>query len=72
MVHEGGYSTAYVPFCDFAVVEALSGIKTEAAAPYLAAYKGLPGQKLQPHQDAVIKKCEELAAKVTVFTRRQG
>ena len=64
MVHEGGYSTVYVPFCGLAVMEALSGIKTEVVDPYLEFYEGLPGQELQSHQDAVIKKCEELAAKV--------
>nr|WP_174505307.1 class II histone deacetylase [Acinetobacter sp. Marseille-Q1620] len=28
MVHEGGYSEAYVPFCGLAAIEALSGIST--------------------------------------------
>jgi acetoin utilization deacetylase AcuC-like enzyme len=64
MVHEGGYSTAYVPFCGLAVMEALSGINTEIVDPYLESYKHLPGQEIQPHQNEVIKKCEELAAKV--------
>lgn len=70
MVHEGGYSTAYVPFCGLAVMEALSGIKTEVVDPYLEFSEDLPGQKLQPHQDAVIKKCEELAAKVRRLSSR--
>ena len=43
---------------------ALSGIKTEVVDPYLESYEQLPRQDPQPHQDAVIKKCEELAAKV--------
>jgi acetoin utilization deacetylase AcuC-like enzyme len=60
MVHEGGYSTAYVPFCGLAVMEALSGIKTDVVDPFLESYEYLPGQELQPHQDAVIKQCEEL------------
>lgn len=64
MVHAGGYSTVYVPFCGLAVMEALSGIKTEVKDPYLESYENLPGQELQPHQDAVIKKVEDLAAKV--------
>lgn len=64
MVHEGGYSTVYVPFCGLAVMEALSGLKTGVEDPYLEAYEKLPGQELQPHQDALIIKCEELAAKV--------
>ncbi|PHM44588.1 histone deacetylase/AcuC/AphA family protein [Xenorhabdus mauleonii] len=29
MVHEGGYSEAYVPFCGLAVLEELSGVRTE-------------------------------------------
>lgn len=64
MVHEGGYSTAYVPFCGLAVMEALSGINTEVVDPYLEAYDNLPGQELQLHQDAAIMKCEELAARI--------
>lgn len=64
MVHEGGYSTAYVPFCGLATMEALSGTATEVVDPYLEFFEGLTGQDLQPHQDEVIKKCEELAAKV--------
>ncbi|MCS5959802.1 hypothetical protein LNP74_04060 [Klebsiella pneumoniae subsp. pneumoniae] len=41
MVHEGGYAESYVPFCGLAVMEALSGIRTEvrgsAAGIYSAA-----------------------------------
>jgi acetoin utilization deacetylase AcuC-like enzyme len=33
MVHEGGYSEVYVPFCGHAVLEALSGSKIEAPDP---------------------------------------
>jgi hypothetical protein len=43
-------------------MEALSGIKTEIVGPYLEFYEQLPGQDLQRHQNAVIKKCEELDA----------
>ena len=45
-------------------MEALSETKTDAVDLHLESYERLPGQKLQPHQDAVIKKCEELAAKI--------
>lgn len=31
MVHEGGYAESYVPFCGPAVMEALSGIRTEVS-----------------------------------------
>jgi acetoin utilization deacetylase AcuC-like enzyme len=70
MVQEGGYSTKYVPFCGLAVMEALSGIETEVVDPYLEFYEGLSGQELQPHQGVVIRKCEELAAKVPPFTHQ--
>jgi acetoin utilization deacetylase AcuC-like enzyme len=33
MVHEGGYSEAYVPFCGLAVLEELSGIRTAVVDP---------------------------------------
>ncbi len=35
VVHEGGYSESYVPFCGQALIEQLSGIKTEATDPIL-------------------------------------
>ena len=36
MVHEGGYAESYVPFCGLAVMEQLSGIRTEVEDPLLA------------------------------------
>ncbi len=33
MVHEGGYAELYVPFCGLAVMETLSGIRTEVQDP---------------------------------------
>lgn len=36
LVHEGGYSEAYVPFCGQAVIEELSGVTTEVEDPLLA------------------------------------
>ncbi|EDU60269.1 histone deacetylase family [Providencia stuartii ATCC 25827] len=35
IVHEGGYSEAYVPFCGLAVIEEMSGVRTEVADPLL-------------------------------------
>ncbi|AHG21061.1 acetoin utilization protein [Chania multitudinisentens RB-25] len=35
MVHEGGYAESYVPFCGLAVIEELSGIRTEVQDPLL-------------------------------------
>jgi acetoin utilization deacetylase AcuC-like enzyme len=33
-LHEGGYSELYVPFCGLAVIEQLSGHKTEVKDPF--------------------------------------
>ena len=35
-VHEGGYSELMVPFCGLAIVETLSGVKTEDEGLYVA------------------------------------
>jgi len=35
MSHEGGYAESYVPFCGLAVLEELSGVRTEVMDPLL-------------------------------------
>ena len=57
--HEGGYSTAYVPFCGLAVLEELSGISTGVADPFLEFFEGMGYQELQAHQEAVIRAAEQ-------------
>jgi acetoin utilization deacetylase AcuC-like enzyme len=65
VVHEGGYSESYVPYCGLAVVEELSGFKTsidDIWAPLLANW----GQQgLQPHQAAAIDKAERLVGNIS-------
>ena len=56
--HEGGYSSAYVPYCGLAVVEELSGLTGSIEDPFLAIFQGIGGQELQPHQDAAIARAE--------------
>ena len=51
--HEGGYSAGHVPFCGLAVIEALSGLSAGIDDPF-ASLAALPGQELQPHQEAAI------------------
>jgi acetoin utilization deacetylase AcuC-like enzyme len=51
--HEGGYSSGHVPFCGLAVVEALSGLSAGIEDPF-AFLADVPGQELQPHQEAVL------------------
>ncbi len=64
LCHEGGYSTAYVPFCGLAVMEELSGSNSGVEDPFLVAIEGMGGHQLYPHQAAVIDQAAELAAKL--------
>jgi acetoin utilization deacetylase AcuC-like enzyme len=59
LCHEGGYSAAYVPFCGLAVLEELSGVRTEVDDPFLELCEAQAGQDLQPHQRAVVDACAE-------------
>ena len=52
--HEGGYSKDYVPYCGLAVVETLSGHRTEVVDPYLAEAQVWGYRHLLPHQAAVV------------------
>ena len=67
MVHEGGYSESYVPYCGLAVLEEMSGVRTaieDIWAPLMASW----GQQgLQPHQAAAIAKAEALIANLDAF-----
>lgn len=63
-LHEGGYSTAYVPFCGLATLEAMSGVTTGVIDPFLPIFNGLGGQDTQPHQRHVIERAEALVARV--------
>jgi len=61
--HEGGYSAAYVPFCGLAVIETLSGLSAGIEDPfsYLAR---VPGQAIEPHQQAAVDAAAALVAGV--------
>ena len=50
VVHEGGYAPAYAPFCALAVLEELSGVRTEVEDPFLPIFAGYGYQELQPHR----------------------
>jgi len=54
LIHEGGYSEFYVPFCGLAVVEALTGTRTGVEDPFLEDVKTLPGQQLTSAQQEAI------------------
>lgn len=64
MCHEGGYNGDTVPFYGLAVVETLSGIKSNADDPFLELMAGQAGQQLQPHQAEAIADAETLVDKL--------
>ena len=58
---EGGYSPGYMPFCCLAVVETLSGVRTEVEDVRGQHLTSLAGQDLEPHQAAVIARAVEIS-----------
>ncbi len=60
MCHEGGYNGDTLPFMGLAVVEELSGIRTQVDDPFLEIMAGLGGQQLLPHQEQVIAAAQQL------------
>ncbi len=60
MSHEGGYSEMYVPYCGLAVIEQLSGIRTQIEDPWQPLMAEWGHQDLQPHQAEVIERSAKL------------
>jgi acetoin utilization deacetylase AcuC-like enzyme len=58
--HEGGYSAVSCPFIGLAIMETLSGTKTDCEDPFREEIQGYGYQELQEHQNAVIKKAAAL------------
>jgi len=56
LVHEGGYSDFYVPFCGLAVMERLTGHDTPVEDPYLQLLVDLPDGTLKPHQSEAVSR----------------
>jgi acetoin utilization deacetylase AcuC-like enzyme len=61
LCHEGGYSTAVVPFCGLAVLEELSGIATEVVDPFLEILEPAVGHDLTAEQEASIGRAQLVA-----------
>jgi acetoin utilization deacetylase AcuC-like enzyme len=57
-VHEGGYSSAYVPFCGAAVIEGLLRSSESIEDPFIESYRSMEYVDLQPHQERVISIAE--------------
>jgi acetoin utilization deacetylase AcuC-like enzyme len=64
MVHEGGYSEFYVPFCGLAAVEELAGVRTDVVDPYLEEARLMAGHALTPAQKDVIDAAAELVGTI--------
>lgn len=62
--HEGGYSPVYVPFCGLAVIEELSGHRTEVTDPFASGWANNPVHQLRDDQQAVIQQAAELVRKI--------
>jgi acetoin utilization deacetylase AcuC-like enzyme len=65
LTHEGGYSSFYTPYCGLAVIEELSGVRTDAEDPF-GHHIAKPGQKLLLHQADVIAEAAAMVAEVPV------
>ena len=61
--HEGGYSAGHVPFCGLAVIETLSGLSAGIEDPF-AYLSHVPGQAIEPHQQAAVDAAAALVAGV--------
>lgn len=64
MVHEGGYSEGYVPFCGHAAIQALAGSSILADDPACEEISQWGGQALQPHQEAIIHQVKALVSDI--------
>jgi acetoin utilization deacetylase AcuC-like enzyme len=58
LIHEGGYSSAHVPFCGVAVIEELLGVEQRIEDPFTAVFRAMGYMDLQPHQDEAIRRAE--------------
>lgn len=54
-VHEGGYSTAYVPFCTLKIIEGLSGLDSKVTDPFPDVHKAPLYSNQKEAIDQVIK-----------------
>lgn len=61
--HEGGYSTAYVPFCSHTIVVQLSGIDKGIEDPFKAGIENLPTNELYDIQKEFIENAKTAYAK---------
>jgi acetoin utilization deacetylase AcuC-like enzyme len=66
LCHEGGYSNMSVPACGLAVIEELSGHRTGVRDAGALLVQATAGYALEPHQEVVIDRAAQLAARISV------
>jgi acetoin utilization deacetylase AcuC-like enzyme len=54
LCHEGGYSSAYIPYCGLAVVECLAGVRTEVVDPWISDTRRVRQLPLRTHEAEAI------------------
>lgn len=62
LCHEDGYSAPYVPFYSLAIVEAISGIKTDVEDQFMEGF-GVPVEILFPHEEQTVQAVIEQQSK---------
>ena len=62
--HEGGYSANYVPYCGLAIIEELSGHKTDIPDEWGTLMANWGSQEMQPHRQAAIDSARSLIGPV--------
>lgn len=58
--HEGGYSAAYVPFCSLAIVEEMSGYRTDVGDPFAEGFSELPIDELSVIQKEYVAEVKKI------------
>ena len=64
MIQEGGYSEAYTPWCGLAVIEEISGLKTDANDPHLEWIGAIGGHELKSAEADVLETAASLVARI--------
>jgi acetoin utilization deacetylase AcuC-like enzyme len=55
LCHEGGYSSAYVPYCGLAIVERLADVKTDVVDPWTSDARRVRALPLRAHEAEAIE-----------------
>ena len=63
LCHEGGYSSAYVPYCGLAIVERLAGVSVEVADPWLDDDRTVAALPLRADESAAVDAAAEIASR---------